>query len=176
MIPSDVLRYITEWTSHHGDVTSSRIGLERIGGELKKRCNEALDTSLFPPARPGEECLYELAVDSQGGPSLYLVSDGVGVSSPPHEHQTWAVIVGIRGSEFNVIYRPAPELGQRCAVVVSECIVGPGDVFAMLPGEIHGIDDARGIHPTYHIHLYGRPLSSLPRLESRLYIPHARPE
>jgi predicted metal-dependent enzyme (double-stranded beta helix superfamily) len=175
MIPSDVLSYITEWTSNHGDVASSRIGLERIGRELKKHCTDALDTSLFPSAQPGEELLYELAVDSQGGPSLYLVSDGVGVSTPPHEHQTWAVIIGIRGREFNVIYRPAPEFGQGRAAVVSECIIGPGDVFVMLPEEIHGIDHGRGNHPTYHIHLYGRPLSSLPRLESRLYIPHACP-
>jgi len=176
MKPSDVLSNISEWTSHYDDSVTSRIGLERIGVKLKKYCNESLDMSLFPPAGHGEELLYELAVDSQGGPSLYLVSDGVGVSTPPHEHQTWAVIIGMRGREFNVIYRPAPEFGQGRAVVVSERIIGPGDVFAMLPEEIHGIDHTRGNHPTYHIHLYGRPLSSLQRFESRLYIPHACPE
>ena len=35
---------------------------------------------------------WPLAPDNS--PSLYLVSDGHGVITPPHEHKTWVIIAG----------------------------------------------------------------------------------
>ena len=54
----------------------------------------------YRAAAHGEELLYELAVTVGNRPSLYLVSDGIGVTSPPHCHGTWAVVAGIRGMTF----------------------------------------------------------------------------
>ena len=59
----------------------------------------------YREASAKEELVYELAVSPGGSPALYLVSDGVSVSSRPHRHDTWAVIVGIRGREVNYLYR-----------------------------------------------------------------------
>ena len=66
------------------------------------------DALQLPAANRGQEVLHELAVSSPAGPSAYLVSDGIGVTSPPHEHQTWAVIVGVRGKEMHTKYKVVP--------------------------------------------------------------------
>lgn len=144
--------------------------LQLIAKELLDFCTEvSWDPSNYRPANLGEALLYELAVHSQGGPSLYLVSDGVGVSTPPHERQTWAVIVGIQGEEYNILYRTG-NTREKEVSRIAECRIGPGDVFVMEPHDIHAIDDTRGKHPTYHVHLYGCPLASLSSFESRCYV------
>ena len=61
----------------------------------------AWDSSPYRLAAQGEELLHELVVRPGNRPSLYLVSDG---PSPPHGHDTWAVIVGVRGHELNHRY------------------------------------------------------------------------
>jgi hypothetical protein len=58
----------------------------------------------FRRALPGEELLYQLAFSTDDGPALYLVSDGAGVTSQAHGHETWVVIVGIFGREVNYLY------------------------------------------------------------------------
>src|SRR5262245_11927718 len=77
----------------------------RIASSLKRLAISAVwRDSGFRGALPGEELVSELAV-APGSVSLYLVSDGIGTSSPPHGHETWAVIAGIRGRELNILYR-----------------------------------------------------------------------
>ena len=147
----------------------TRSELEAIGRELKAICLEAaFDKNVYRAASPREELMYELSVDPNGGASIYLVSDGAGVDTPPHEHQIWAVVVGMKGVEFNEFYKP---VGNRAGDVikVSECRIGPGDVLTTEAHEIHAINSSHGIHPTYHIHLYGRSLASLPSFDSRCY-------
>jgi hypothetical protein len=38
------------------------------------------------------------------------------------------------------------------------------------PHSVHAIDANQGEHPTYHLHLYGRSLASLPDFEKRCYL------
>ena len=61
---------------------------EQINGLVKKLTQLATasswESAIYREALPGEELLYELAVNQDSGPSLYLVSDGPSVSSPPH--------------------------------------------------------------------------------------------
>lgn len=147
----------------------TRPELEVIGHELISICSEyVFDQSLYRCARPGEELMYDLCVDPKGGPSIYLVSDGAGVDTVPHEHQTWAIIVGIQGEEFNVFYKPAGR-NSRLVTRSGQCCIREGDVLIMEAHEIHAIDSSTGIHPTYHVHLYGRSLVSLPNFASRCY-------
>ncbi len=147
----------------------TRAELEAIGGALQALCvSLPFDTTLHRPALAGEALMAELNVDPRGGPSLYLVSDGEGVDTVPHHHQTWAVILGIRGEEFNVFHAPTGD-GQGRVVKCGEARVGPGDMLVMEAHEIHAIDSQRGVHPTYHVHLYGRALASLPSFASRCH-------
>ena len=79
--------------------------LMEIANEIRRICDAyPIDESIYPPARGTQELVYPIAVSESGGPSLYLVSDAAGVSSAPHEHPTWAVIVGLSGSETNTLF------------------------------------------------------------------------
>ena len=103
----DFLGFAKRLESRHGfHANPTRVELQSIGEELKQLClNFYFKRRGLPEAERGQEMLYELAVSPIGGPSVYLVSDGPGVKSPPHEHQTWAVIVGVRGCELNLLFK-----------------------------------------------------------------------
>lgn len=115
----------------------------------------------------GQELLYPLAVDGAGGPSLYLVSDAPGVMSPPHEHQTWAVIVGLSGVETNTLFAHSAHV-HRGLAKVSDVVVGTGDIFCMRASDVHATC-VEGAQSSYHLHVYGRPLSRLASFASRCY-------
>lgn len=130
-------------------------------------CSPAWQHCPYHEAVAGEELLYELAVSADNGPSLYLVSDGATVVSPPHGHGTWAVIVGIRGREVNHLYVVSAG-DDRVVVRTSTVEIGPGEALVLSPREIHSTAVA-GDHATFHLHLYAQPLHSLPSFESRCY-------
>lgn len=106
-----------------------------------------------------EELLYPLhTVPAQ--PALYLVSDGPGVASAPHEHGTWAVIVGLSGNELNVLYERDPDTAATVRPR-SRRDIRAYDVLYLPADAIHAtcaMDDV----PTFHLHLYGKPLNELP--------------
>jgi len=118
------------------------------------------------PASAGEELLYLIA--SSAHAALYLVSDGVGTSSPPHEHQTWAMIAGIRGIERNDFYQRDALTGIR---LQSQRNVGVGEVVALTREAVHATS-VQGAEPTYHLHLYGARLQDLPPFAQRCVWPN----
>lgn len=115
----------------------------------------------------GREELVHVLHEATGGPSLYLVSDAAGVRSEPHEHQTWAVIVGLSGKELNVVYE-LHDAGSRSVKPVFRQEVEAMDVICLPAKAIHSTQ-AMGAEPTFHLHLYGVPLSELPPYRSRCY-------
>jgi predicted metal-dependent enzyme (double-stranded beta helix superfamily) len=121
----------------------------------------------YREASEGEELTYTLAVSPGDGPALYLVSDGASVSSKPHRHDTWAVIVGIRGHEVSHLYRRQAEF-RNVVVPSSQVDVGPLSVLALNEQDIHSTE-VHGPDATFHLHLYGRALHVLPSLASRCY-------
>jgi predicted metal-dependent enzyme (double-stranded beta helix superfamily) len=118
------------------------------------------------PAQGDEELLYPL-FEAAGRPSLYLVSDGPGVRSAPHEHCTWAVIVGLAGNELNEFHE-ADHAAPGSVRPVSETALRAFDALYLPPGAIHATLAADG-QPTYHLHLYGKPLRELPPYPSRCF-------
>ena len=67
------------------------------------------DALQIHPASEHEERLWLLAQVGSDGPALYLVSDGSGVASAAHGHDTWAFIFGLAGIERNTLYRVASQ-------------------------------------------------------------------
>ena len=122
-----------------------------------------------PEAGPGQEALYELGRHPVSGIALYLVSDAPGIVSAPHEHRTWAVAVGLGGIEVNTLYR-IRDAGARTAAPGASRRIGPGDWIVMLEDEVHATESL-GPAPTYHLHLYGRALDSLPPFGTRTFRP-----
>ncbi len=128
--------------------------LDLIAEQLRQLCAQVqFDTQQFPEAMPGQEVLHELALSASGGPSIYLVSDGGGVVSPPHGHQTWAGIVGVRGCELNTLFQRSSN--QNGLLEQTESVnVRAGQVLTLANDEIHSTEaigpqgDATTGHPS----------------------------
>ncbi len=95
-------------------------GIDRAGiAHIKERLLELAEhENLFPiedfPPPDGERgsCNYRIAQNDDGTLALYVQSVGAGTSAPPHEHTTWAVIVGMRGQELNRFYDCCADEGE----------------------------------------------------------------
>lgn len=112
----------------------------------------------YPPAAEGssaKNCLHRISQDSDGRFALYLNASAGEVSTPAHNHTTWAVVVGFDGQELNRFYERTPEGGVR---ETHEFMVEQGNGVAMLPDDLHSIHlDA----PSLNFHCYGLALEQL---------------
>ena len=94
-----------------------------------------------------------LSVDDDGRFELYIEVADQTVDVPPHDHTTWAVVVGIEGDELNRLYDADPN-GGTPPTLREEVHVGPGTGVAMMPEDFHSIHMAEG-ERNMHLHLYG---------------------
>ena len=113
----------------------------------------------FPPPGPGDKrnsCLYRLSEDADHRFALYANAARGNHSSPPHNHTTWAVIVGISGAdELNRFYERTPEGGVR---ETGSQLIRAGSGVAFMPDDLHSIHIEA---PLLNFHLYGRALEQL---------------
>ncbi len=126
------------------------------------------DKSLFPREQfpltgTGESAIYRLSEDVDHRFALYGSTGAAGKSVPPHNHTTWAVIVGVHGDELNRFYERVDDgsvEGQGRVEEKGEFTVSHGNGVVFLPEDIHAIstDDAES---TLHLHLYGLALDQL---------------
>jgi predicted metal-dependent enzyme (double-stranded beta helix superfamily) len=152
-----------------------RIGENPTCEELGRTANELRDLAMqvhwdakrFPTATPGKLLMRDVVISPDGGPSLYLVSESPGVVDPPHEHCTWTIVIGIQGCELNTMYTIVDE-SKRLARKASERMVGPGDTIVMDEDVIHSIRVVDGVS-TFHLHMYGSPISARRPFPSRCY-------
>ena len=148
--------------------TPSQLPLRELRDALKLLASsDVWQSSALRQASPGEELVYRLASSPEDGATLYLVSDGASTASKPHRHNTWAIIVGIRGYEANRLYALQSE-ADRIVTPLHTVEVGPLDALILGEQDIHSTE-VRGSDATFHLHLYGRALHVLPSLASRSY-------
>lgn len=153
---------IRQIEAHHG---VTRAGVELIRDRLVAL---SAQRELFPPddfAAPGPDddrksILYRLAQDDDDRFALYAQTSRGSVSTPVHNHTTWAVVVGHRGQELNRFFERDEESGVR---QTHEHMVEAGTGVAMLPEDLHSIH-IEG--PSLNFHCYGLALE---RLEAREY-------
>ena len=117
----------------------------------------------FPLQHQGST-LHLLSEDADHGFALYAVAARSASRTPPHDHTTWAVVVGVEGEELNRHYRrlddgPAP--GKARLEATGETLVKEGTGVALMPDDIHSIERTSDA-PMLHFHLYGRSLEHLP--------------
>ncbi|WP_241673157.1 cysteine dioxygenase family protein [Lacisediminimonas profundi] len=111
----------------------------------------------FPPIEGGNASMYRLSEDPDHRFALYVVAPAPGGFTPPHDHDTWAVIVGMHGREHNKLYRrldDGSEPGVARIEQSGELDVVAGVATALMPDDIHSIhlgDDG----PHANLHLYG---------------------
>ncbi len=114
-------------------------------------------------AEDGTGVIYRLAEDADHRFALYASTGAPGKSVPPHNHTTWAVIVGLYGDEHNKFYERTDDgatAGEGSLRETGGITLNHGDGTAMMPNDIHSIqitDSAR----TVHLHMYGLALEQL---------------
>lgn len=84
-----------------------------------------------------------------------------GRGTPPHDHGTWAIVVGVDGEERNEYFRRVDDRkrpGYAELEKVSERVCGKGDVVQMLPGAIHSVTNV-GSEVALSLHVYGRHIN-----------------
>lgn len=124
---------------------------------------------LFPPgdfpvnAEDGTGVIYRLAEDPDHRFALYATAGAPGKSVPPHNHTTWAVIVGVHGDEHNVFYERVDDgsvPGRGEVRPSGEFTVTHGTGVTLMPDDIHSFH-VTGDKPTVHLHMYGLALEQL---------------
>ncbi len=130
----------------------------------------AADTSLFPledfpvdTKTDGNSVVYRLAEDDDHRFALYASAALPGKGVAPHNHTTWAVIVGIHGDEHNIFYERTDDgtvSGDGVVAQVAEKTVRHGNGVTMMPDDIHSIH-VSGDNQTVHLHMYGLALEQL---------------
>ncbi len=84
-----------------------------------------------------------------------------GRGTPPHDHGTWALVVGVDGEELNEYWRRVDDrkrAGYAELEKVSERVCREGDVVQMLPGAIHSVTNV-GSRVALSLHVYGRHIN-----------------
>lgn len=88
-----------------------------------------------------------------------------GRGAPPHDHGTWAVIVGVDGPEKNTFYERTDDRskpGYAELRKVGEKICDVGDVLAIPAGMIHSVvNETDRVSLSFHV--YGRHLNHADR-------------
>lgn len=164
---SEIAATLNQVREIEGNLGVNPESLEAIKSELMKL---AAKTELFPledfppPAETGgnPSCLYLLSEDSDRRFALYANSTNRRYVNAPHNHTTWAVIVGVHGEEPNRFYKRSEDGGveQTGAAVVRQ---GVGVTF--MPDDLHSLDIAGGA-PMLNFHMYGL---AIPQLFKRQY-------
>lgn len=146
------------------DLGVTRAGVEAIRDRLVvlSARRELFPTTDFPaPAddAPETSYLYRLSQDDDDRFALYAQSSRGHVETPPHDHTTWAVVVGHAGAELNRFY----DRSEDGATETHRHLVEAGTGVAMLPDDVHSIHIDG---PALNFHCYGLALE---RLEHRQY-------
>jgi len=126
------------------------------------------DQNLFPaedfPIDPtGGDVVYRLSEDNDHRFALYGSVGSEGKSVPPHNHSTWAVIVGVYGDEVNQFYQctsGGKEPGPATLEQTGSFTVRHGNGVVFMPDDIHAIQTDDEV-PTLHLHAYGLALDQL---------------
>lgn len=141
--------------------------LEDIKTVLKELAarNELFPAGDFPIVIDdrGQNPIYRLSEDEDHTFALYMTTSRGAKKVPPHNHTTWAVIVGLQGDEENYFYERTDDgsrEGQGALRQVGHQTVRAGEGVAMMPEDIHHIE-THGDAQTLHFHMYGLALDHL---------------
>jgi predicted metal-dependent enzyme (double-stranded beta helix superfamily) len=140
----------------------NRESLEDIKAEMVQVAThkELFPLADFQPAEaaPGRRPMQLLHKDDDGQFALYMSTSVSDQKPPPHNHATWAVIVGIQGEERNWLFERTDDgsvPGKGMVRVVDERVAAPGTGVALMPEDIHTIQGKATAGGRLTLHLYG---------------------
>ena len=88
-----------------------------------------------------------------------------GKGTPPHDHGTWAVVVGVEGTEHNIGYRRLDDGSKSDYAeleIKHEFDAAGGELVCMKTGGIHKVTNETD-HMTLSVHTYGRHINHTSR-------------
>jgi predicted metal-dependent enzyme (double-stranded beta helix superfamily) len=122
--------------------------------DIKARCNRQAD----PEQGFGFQLLHEEPDHSLAVGALSWLP---GRGTPPHNHGTWAVVVGVEGDEVNIFYKREDDgsrPGHAELKELSTKTFAPGRALAMPPHIIHAVrNDSDKL--SVSLHVYGRNIN-----------------
>ena len=126
--------------------------------DLHARCRKECD----PEQGFGFQLLHE---EPDHNLAVALLSWLPGRGTPPHDHGTWGIVVGVEGDEVNTFYKRIDD-GSRAGYAelkkLSEKVFSPGDVLGITPAIIHSVhNDTDKI--SVSLHIYGRHINHTQR-------------
>lgn len=102
--------------------------------------------------------VYLLHEETDHSLAVFAVSWLPHRGAPPHDHGTWAVVVGVDGPEKNEFFERVDDRsrpGYAELKKVGEKVFGVGDVLAMRTGQIHSIWNESDT-VSVSLHMYGK--------------------
>ena len=147
-----------------GEAGVTRVALEQVQARLLAlaRRRDLISSEQFPLLH--ERSTMHVLAEESDGLALYAVAARGESATPPHDHTTWAVVVGIEGEETNQLWRRLDDgatPGRAALEEADRTLVAPGTGVALMPDDIHSIHRASAA-PLLHLHLYGRSIERLP--------------
>ena len=154
---------------------------ELINGEIDQETLVRQLKCLLDPIISNEQCLSEFGKGSSPGGSFPIYIDETltvsvvvwepGSGTPPHNHNTWALIGVVEGNEQNTNYRriddgSSPWFAQLEKREVVNILPGESS-FILPPDDIHSV--AIPGPKTVAVHVYGANLSIQWRYQFELY-------
>ena len=140
----------------------SRETLEDIKAEMVQvaKRRELFPLTDFQPAgeEPGRRPMQAMHKDADGQFALYMSTSVSDQKPPPHNHATWAIIVGIQGTERSWIFERTDDgsvPGKGTVRIVDEQVAAPGTGVALMPEDIHTIQGTPDAGGRLTLHLYG---------------------
>jgi predicted metal-dependent enzyme (double-stranded beta helix superfamily) len=97
--------------------------------------------------------------------AVFAVAWLPGRGTPPHDHGTWAVVVGIDGDETNINWQRLDDGSKPGYAQIKEfhrVVAGRGDVMTFLPRDIHTVWNNTD-RKTLSVHIYGRHVNHTDR-------------
>ena len=97
--------------------------------------------------------------------AVFVVSWLPDRGAPPHDHGTWAVVVGVEGDERNTFYERTDDrsrTGHAQLRKIGEKVFGVGEVVGMPTGVIHSVwNDSKTA--SVSLHIYGMHINHTER-------------
>lgn len=124
---------------------------------------ELFPLETFGLAADEQSRVYCLSEDEDKRFALYASVGRPGKAVAPHNHTTWAVIVGVHGEEHNRFFEREDDgsvPGEGQLRQTGSHVVRRGSGVTLLPDDIHAIH-IEGDGPTLHLHMYGLALDQL---------------
>lgn len=119
-----------------------------------------------PEPDPGQGFGFHLLHEEQDHTLVVaLLSWLPGRTTPPHDHGTWGVVVGVEGEEVNTFWRRTDDGSREEFAELekeSERVFTAGESLTLLPRTIHSIEN-RSVAISLSLHVYGHHINHTDR-------------